>query len=258
MKIKYCYLLLLVTVISGCQRIGGYYLPDDIVDTRLNNEVEFLVNDGDSYLIDISKVITRDNTKENRNQFISTAMAMSDKRCALHEAQIIANSTTWNIITGSTSILLAGTASVLTHAQTAADLAAGAAATSGIQSLVNKEAYADKLATAIIRAIDISRNKARLELKNGITQTIDDYPLAQAISDVQVYHNSCSLMAGLVELSSALDNRIPSANEIKNQIKDLEMQRKNLESSGFEIKNQTALEDELVGLIKAKYQLLAK
>ena len=46
--------------------------------------------------------------------------------------------------------------------------------------------------------------------------------MATAVRDVQTYHDSCSLVAGLVEVTSALDNRKKSRAEVGRDIKSLQ------------------------------------
>lgn len=155
-----------------------------------------------------------------RDKFISTAVVLSDEKCALHKAAILANTSVWNVGTGASSILFAGTASVLSHAKTVADLSAAAAATSGIQSLVNKEVYADAMGTTIIRAIEVARAKKRAPIISGLGDK--DYSAYKALVDLRAYHDACSLMAGLTEVTKALDNREPSQNELQTSKKQLQ------------------------------------
>ncbi len=207
-----------ILILSGCGSIAKNYIPDQIM-TQSTNTDGYINVDG---IIDLDKLDTEDfngsSKQSKRNDFISKAMALSDRKCNFHKATIIANSHTWNVATGSASMLLAGTASVISHAQTASDLAAGAAAATGIQSLVNKEVYADALGTTIIRSIEVGRSKKRAALETGLTNP--DYTLSKALVDIQAYHDSCSLMAGLVEVTKAFENRKPSRNEL---LRDIEV-----------------------------------
>lgn len=204
--------------ISGCGAISKNYIPDEIMT---QSTASSYIND--KGLIDLSLLNATDfegkSNQSKRNDFISKAIALSDRKCNIHKATIIANSHTWNVTTGTASILLAGASSVLSHAKTAADLAAGAAATTGIQSLVNKEVYADALGTTIIRSIDVGRSKKRAALETGLTNA--NYTFSRALVDLHAYHDSCSLMSGLVEVTKAFENRKPSRNELDRDIKVL-------------------------------------
>lgn len=155
-------------------------------------------------------------TGDSLRNFVATGIALSDQKCEMHKALILSNANNWNVTAGTTSILLAGAASVVESANAASYLAAGAAATTGSQALVNKEIYNNALASTILRAIDTVRTKKRLVLENGIAS--NNYTSAKAILDLQDYHNSCSLMSGLVFINESISNRKPSKNEITEKI----------------------------------------
>lgn len=209
-------LALPLLILTGCGTISKNYIPDEIM-TQSTTSTNYIDNKG---IIDLSKINASDldgtTNQSNRNDFIAKAISLSDRKCNIHKATIIANSHTWNVATGSASILLAGASSVINHAKTAAELAAGAAASTGIQSLVNKEVYADALGTTIIRSIEIGRAKKRAALESGLANV--DYTLSRALVDLQAYHDACSLMSGLIEVTKAFENRKPSRNELERDI----------------------------------------
>ncbi|MBU6951272.1 MULTISPECIES: hypothetical protein [unclassified Hahella] len=203
-------------ILSGCESIAKNYLPGELILPAKNSSSHpYITDEG---MIDLSQLNLKSNSKTYRNQVMSQAIALSDRKCTLHKAGIISNANAWNVGTGSAAMLFSGTASVLSHAKTAGNLAAAATATSGIQSLVNKEVYADALGTTILRSIDVARSKHKAVLEAGMKNTTADYPLSLAVLDMQAYHDSCSLMAGLVEVTKAFENRSPSRNELKRDI----------------------------------------
>jgi hypothetical protein len=213
-------LLLALTVTAGCARVTRTYLADDVFVQPDSDDKPYFTEEGER--IDLSKinVTDYDSDPEKRRALISDMVALSDKKCTWHKATVMANSNVWNIATGTATILFAGAASVVEHAQTAAELAAGAAGTSGIRSLANQEIYADALVTTILRAIDVRREKKLAPISEGLASA--DYRVADAVRDVQAYHDACSLMGGLLEVTKAFENRKRSQGEIRRDIAELE------------------------------------
>ncbi|MDR6981957.1 hypothetical protein J2X32_000565 [Rheinheimera pacifica] len=250
-KIRYIYLACLSA--SGCTAISNNWLPDDLINTS-SLENSYISEQGK---IDLNKINlmsmngTSSSAMQLRDEFISRVVTLSDNKCSQHKAKIIANTSIWNVGTGTASILFAGAASVLSHAQTAAELSAAAAATTGIQSLVNKEVYAQALGTTIVRAIDVAREKKMANIQRGIGKS--DYSAYRALIDLTEYHNACSLMVGITEVTKALDNRKASQNEIQlsrdQLIKSLDsLNQMSLSDTGM---TQNELNDQKKILIKA-------
>jgi hypothetical protein len=212
-------LIVMLILLTGCTKIAGTYAPDPIMDTSQSPYIN-TVNDISVMKLQLlsgsvssaGSTLTGDNLKN----FVATGMSLSDQKCEQHKSLILSNSNTWNVTAGTASILLAGAASVVESANAASYLAAGAAATTGTQALVNKEVYSNALATTILRAIDTVRAKKRNILEKGIAS--EDYKPAQAILDLQNYHDSCSLMAGLVFINESITSRGPSQKELSDTI----------------------------------------
>ncbi|WP_045380717.1 hypothetical protein [Vibrio campbellii] len=239
----------IAVLLSGCETLAESYLPDKIMT---QSEANFINQDG---IIDLSSLKkTHYTDRIARNEVIAKAISLSDQKCTLHKAGIMSNSHAWNVGTGSASILFAGTASVISHTQTASELAAAAAAITGIQSLVNKEVYSDALGTTILRSIDIGREKRKAVLEQGMTKPSTDYSMATALIDIQAYHDSCSLMAGLVEVTKAFDNRRPSKIELDRDIDILKSQLAdaNTELAGVSPTSLQTIKDEYAEAIKDK------
>lgn len=242
-----CLAAITVLSLTGCARITKTYLPADVF-TPGDTSQGYITADE---TIDVSKLpdawdaATDTVIVKERNEVIARAIGLSDRKCTWHKADVMARANSWNIGMGSTSILLASAASVVDHAGTAADLAAGAAATSGIQALANKEIYQNALITTILRSIDVARAKRRAAIDKGMLD--DEYTLEMALIDIQAYHDTCSLMAGLVEITKALDNRKPSQNELEANIAYIktELEDFNTNFASLDTEQQTATKNAL-------------
>ncbi|MFL0797284.1 MAG: hypothetical protein K6L73_07315 [Cellvibrionaceae bacterium] len=152
--------------------------------------------------------------EQKRNDFIATVLTLSDEKCSRHKAGIIANSATWNVGTGSLAMLFTSSLAVISHEKTVKTVGALATAITGSQSLVNKEVYAETVGAAILRAIDVARATKLAKIQAGMLVDEKKYTPHQAVLDMKAYHDSCSLMEGVVQISKALENRKPSDNEV--------------------------------------------
>ena len=202
----------------GCQNLAKNYIPDELIASSFDKSTAPLVTADER--IDLSKVdlsdYDLDANKLARARLIASMAMLSDRKCELHKATIMSNANNWNVATGVATILFAGYASVARSANAAANSAAAAAATTGVQGQFNQEIYQGKLSTAILRAIDVARAKAYAKVIEGMNAT--GYTTVQLVGDINNYHASCSLMAGVTELTKAIENRKPSRAEIEGKI----------------------------------------
>lgn len=207
-------------LITGCSSLAKNYLPDEIMIHGEGALAPYINKDNEINLSKInSSTLEGPSNLKKRNNVISKMISLSNQKCVLHKAGILSNSTAWNVGTGGASLLFAGAAAIATSVNAASNLGAAAAATLGIKSLVNEEVYVDAMATTLLRAIDVQRVKAKAPIEKGMLS--ENYPFSQAVIDIQNYHHACSLMAGLVEITKALDNRKPSRQELQRDIVSL-------------------------------------
>lgn len=210
---------LLAFSLSGCGTVAEYYRVDPIMKRNTSNSATtYYSKDGNS--IDVTGTPFNTNidsitTKDGRNKFIRELMSVSDDVCELHKAGIISNSNTWNISSGTISNVLSGLGSVVGGDATKSALAAGAALSNSTRSLVNQEIYANSLATTIVRAIELKIKEAGSVIEQAMaTKDIADYPTWSAVYDVDEYHRRCSFIAGLIEVTKALDTRKESRSQL--------------------------------------------
>ncbi len=233
---------------SGCAKLASNYTPEPVMVN--NTASKPYITDGGQ--IDLNGVPFKDS--EQLEDFVVSSIGASDLRCEEHKAQIIANTQSWNVGAGSATILLAGAASIVGHAGTASDLAAAAAAVTGIQALVNKEVYSNSLGTTILSAIDRARVKTKSPLEQGL-EDLNNYSYSKAILDIQSYHSSCSLMAGLIEINKAFENQRPTREQLEKRVKTLDTEIKALDTKIGSVRAEdTALKSQYQTL-KAQYEL---
>lgn len=76
--------------------------------------------------------------------------------------------------------------------------------------------------------------------------------MSTALIDLQAYHDSCSLMAGLVEVTKAFDNRRPSRIELDRDIAILKSQLADIDTEMAGVSNLQSIKDEYAEAVKEK------
>lgn len=216
------FILFILLTIVGCSRIAETYRVDPVIN-RVPKKGGYYINDGDT--IDATNKEFKDRIRdiknqEQRNDLMNEIISLSNNSCELHKAKIIANSNTWNIASGSLTSILSGLGTVVGGETTKAALSAGSAFSNSMRSLVNEEVYVESLATTIVRAIEIKRADKRTIIESRMKDlNISKYSIMDGLRDIEEYHQSCSFIVGILEVSKALENRKKNEGELINKIK---------------------------------------
>jgi hypothetical protein len=182
--------------------------------------------------------------KNQRNASIAGLMVISDEMCVAHVKTIYGNETAYNLTFGSLTNLFAG-AAIVAGTQGAKTLFSGIALFSNAErSLINETVYKTMLVTSISKKI----REGRLEQRNSMIKrmrenTITDYTMNEAVSNVMEYHNTCTFMFGL---EKALEEGNQNGTELKKIAMERQLQKLTME--------QRLLQTEYGG-DKTKYQV---
>jgi hypothetical protein len=146
---------------------------------------------------------------------------ISDEICAKHQADILSQSAATNLVLGTLTSALAGAAAIVSGLGASA-LAGGAAFSNATRSGINEEVYAKHFAPAIVKDIQLERNRKKAAMENKRGRTIAEYTLEEALFDVNEYHQSCSFYEALVRVSKATERTLPSPEELMKHADDLQ------------------------------------
>nr|VFJ56607.1 MAG: hypothetical protein BECKDK2373C_GA0170839_105412 [Candidatus Kentron sp. DK] len=220
MTYKVILVVLGAALAGGCSWIADKYQADPImaVQTDLLKPNEEAV-DGKKLEKRIAAI---GQDKGKRDELVNELLMLSDRVCSNHQAEIIANANDFNIVTGSITNLLSAAGTVVGGAATKAALAAGASVSGSTKTLVDNELYLESVGTTIVRAISVAREKYLAKIENGMQEEVKEYPVTEALRDVQEYHGRCSFYYGLMEISKALEQRKKTKAEIAGDIRALE------------------------------------
>ena len=105
---------------------------------------------------------------------------------------------------GSLTTLLAGAGAVISHEQTAKELAALAGVSSGTRAEFNSSYFQNITVDVVGKGIDSARSQTLSDIKTKTHSSFIDYTVEEAISDAIQYHAICNVISGLQEASRAL------------------------------------------------------
>lgn len=231
---------------TGCSTVRESYRADPIVSRSIPKTLPpYYTQDGNA--IDISSEgfnskladITKDpkTSKAKRNDFAREIMALSDDVCEKHRAGIISNSNTWNVGSGTLTNVFAGLGSVVGNATDKAFLSAGAALSNSTRSLVNQEVYINTLTTAINRVIEEKRGGTKTDILKSLEKDYDAYTNWAMLHDISNYHQQCSLIAGLSEITKNLNTKRETSGQIISRMAEIRAQLLIKETPDNAIKN---------------------
>ena len=156
-----------------------------------------------------------------RNQLQNKIIELSDDVCEKHKSDVIGSAASINLLTGVGATIFSSLAAIVTGAA-ATNYATGATILNGTKTAVSAEVYQGLFATAIIKAINESRDKKKKEILAQQLKGTGEYSVGTAVNDAQDYHFRCSFYHGLVVLTEDSKKRAtPSREELLGKIKVL-------------------------------------
>lgn len=195
-----------------------------------------------------------DRTK--RNRLASILLKQSDDVCTIEMGRLIADEA---IANAGLSILTSGlsAASTIVSGETAKSILSGVATTTNAtRGHINAEVYRNTLSTAILKAIQLERDRKRLEIFTNIPKTNDQYNVDQMIMDVNAYHQVCSLSRGLALVVDAVnrttfdeaDRRRSLGVAVEDIDNRLVVLNQKLSDAGLSSEDQTAIKQQISDL----------
>lgn len=163
--------------------------------------------------------------KAGRNRAMAALRMASDELCQDHIRAIYGNETAANFGMGTAATLASGWSTVSGALPTKTTLSAISTFFNAERALVNEVYFKDKVVTAITAKIRQARTEKAAQLDTHYRDSLTDYPLMQALSDMVSYHYTCSLVYGL---EKALEEGQTSSVEIKRS--KLEQERLQLQN----------------------------
>ncbi|MCH9053272.1 MAG: hypothetical protein IIA72_19805 [Proteobacteria bacterium] len=236
--------------LSGCEtykKLVGHHAPfgtENLIDRESFQKIDLaaVLTGGDMQLLEtdesdvkrknlekalkefnkkIEEETTDDGKKWLRNRVQERILAASNQACAEFKRELKALDARVNFILGSLTTAVAGAGAIFSGGTSQA-LSGIASIFSGVRAEFNEDYF--KMLT--IQVITDGLGKRRHEIytkilvnrKNGLTE----YPVERAIADAILYHDNCSLVAGLEQAALSIERAAnPGINELK-KLKEME------------------------------------
>jgi hypothetical protein len=161
-------------------------------------------------------------TEEKRNRFIAGRMVIMN----YHYLQFVRELNAGNQLVDtagdilSLSLNIAGTA--FSPVETKTVLAAVAAGVTGSKNIIDKSYYFEKTVPILVSAMNAERRKQLAAIIRKMKLGVQDYPLEEAISDLDEYYNAGTLIGAINSLQNAAvnsnrdaENSLREANEAR-------------------------------------------
>jgi hypothetical protein len=171
---------------------GSYPQPDDDYEIRLERAYSMF------------GILPTDKQKDRRAEVQEALLGKSTTLCNLYKKRLLQTSTTQNLLTGDATTLLAGLGTIFAKAATVRPLAGSAAIVSGFRSEYNSDVFANLNLQVMTAGMEKRRSDWYATVLKARGCSMADYPLKQAVKDAFIYHESCSLYAGLEEANASI------------------------------------------------------
>lgn len=163
----------------------------------------------DQAIINFDKKGDRENIIRDRNRVQERIIAASNQRCGLYKNFIKQFDAAANLTLGGLTTATAGAGAIFTNIDVVRALAGVASILSGLRAELN-EAYFQNLTIQVIT--DGFESKRREIYKEIVEQrrssndagSYQNYPITKAIGDAILYHQHCSLIAGLEQAALSI------------------------------------------------------
>lgn len=142
--------------------------------------------------------------KELRNDVVGWLIQASDERCGLYLETLNETDRETSLFFTGLATILGGLGAIFTPATTVRALSGAAGISAGVGGNWSNSAFLAQSQQAIAKAIRSRRATIRDEVRGRFGDEVTAWPLSSAASDVQRYHDSCSLPGAFAEITDAL------------------------------------------------------
>lgn len=220
--------------LGACSTIAGAPPRSTSTDALANEDPAYKTAIEDFYKLDASN---EDGRRKVRNQFVETRIAVIDHeylkfRQSLYQGRVGAD-------LGADLALLSFGAlgAAVSSAGAKTTYAALSAAVVGGKTSIDKNVYFERTVSALLAQMDTLRNNKKIDLFDGLTKPIANYPLSYAKSETDEYY-----LAGTIARAIQAVNSVTAAASNDSENKLREQIKKTLEAGGVRVAN-AALSD---------------
>ncbi len=185
---------------SGCDSIRGY--PKRVVSEKA--ELSMLLPYFTDNVLELYDGKPDEATKrEYRDEVVNARLRAIDIEFDIFERSINAQKNASQIGTDWAVLGLSGAGAVASGAATKAILAAISGGVTGAKLSWDKTLYYEKTMPALIAQMEASRTEQLVNIRLGLAQSSTNYPLAQALVDVDNYYKAGTLPGAVIAVNNS-------------------------------------------------------
>ena len=202
-----CALLLAAT---GCSSLRAY--PDRVVNARAELKylrhyfTEDVIKDFNEKADELQKRAYRDEVVNGRLRAIDIEFELFEKAIN-SEHNLTQIGTDWAVLG------LSGAGAAAGGEATKAILAAISGGLTGARLSVDKTLYYEKTMPALLAQMEAMRSGQLVNIRIGLRQNVADYPLSQALADVDMYYKVGTLPGAIIGINSAAGAKTEAAHQ---------------------------------------------
>lgn len=185
---------LLLLLSSGCETLQHPMAPRQSFDTNadiLALEEEF------GKASSISGYYAGPKTLETRNRFVTGRLALINLHYIQFIRQFAADKAQLDTALDVMQLGVDLSTTVVGGAAVKAALGAASAGITGTRTSVEKNFFFEQTVPALITAMNAQRKEALLPIISGLKFELEDYPFAQAVTDLEAYYFAGTFVGGL-------------------------------------------------------------
>lgn len=195
-------LIFLALSAGGCSTIRGnpirYGATDDIVEAidLKAEEIATLAEAADS---------------KERNQIQNKALAVIDLRFNSFVRDLVADRADSSAAVAATTLGASAAGAFVDSVQAKTNYALFAAGVIGAFGIIDKNYFYEKTLPALIAGMRAARSKVLLRIRQGQTETLDNYNGVAALQDLEDYYTAGTLLASITEITARAEAETATA-----------------------------------------------
>jgi hypothetical protein len=206
--------LAILSLLGGCSTIAGYPKSSQDDDKEITASQPYFdpsVRANDDASSDVARGgLTR---QQYRDAVVYGRLGVIDIRYDQFEKALAGTNNGLSMAADLTVLALNGLGATTGAAATKSALAAASAGVVGGKATINTDLFYQKTLPALITQMEAGRQKQLAIIKTGLTKTVDQYPLQEALNDVQNYYVAGTLPSAVQQVTSTAGASLASSNK---------------------------------------------
>lgn len=204
----------LLSLLGGCSTITGYPTSSQNDDKEIAASQSYfdsnVRSNGDAPSDVARGGLTR---QQYRDAVVYGRLGVIDIRYDQFEKALTGTNNGLSMAADLTVLALNGLGATTGAAATKSALAAASAGVVGGKATINTDLFYQKTLPALITQMEAGRQKQLAIIKTGLTKCVDQYPLQEALNDVQSYYVAGTLPSAVQQVTSTAGASLASSNK---------------------------------------------